>query len=112
MTEFLVIILVLSGALLILVSAVGVLRLPDLLCRLHAVAKALTLGIFLMLLGLWVYLDDEQAALKILLAIFFQVVTIPTGSHLIGLLAFQKDIPRWRHRPLDDHRTKDTATRA
>jgi len=104
MTEMLTGMLVLSGSLLILASAIGVLRLPDVLCRSHAVAKALTLGIFLMLLGLWVYQGEKQTALKILLAIFFQVVTIPVGSHLIGLLALQKDIPRWRHRPIDDYR--------
>ena len=104
MIEFLTARLVVSGALLILVSAIGVLRLPDVLCRSHAVAKALTLGIFLMLLGLWVHQGEKQTSLKIILAIFFQVVTIPIGSHLVGLLAFQKDIPRWRHRPMDDHR--------
>lgn len=106
MTEILTSSLVLSGALLILASAIGVIRLPDVLCRAHAVAKALTLGIFLMLLGLWVYQGEKQTALKILLAIFFQVVTIPVGSHLIGLFALQKNIPRWRHRPMDDHRTE------
>lgn len=108
MTEILTSILVLSGALLILAAAVGVLRLPDVLCRSHAVAKALTLGIFLVLLGLWVHQGDQQTALKILLAIFFQVVTIPVGSHLVGLLALEKDIPRWRQRPMDDHRAQDT----
>ena len=106
MTELLTAILVLSGALLILASAIGVLRLPDVLCRSHAVAKALTLGIFLMLLGLWVAQGEKQTTLKILLAVFFQVVTIPVGSHLVALLAFRGDIPRWRHRPMDDHRLK------
>lgn len=106
MTEILTAILVLSGALLILAAAIGVLRLPDVLCRSHAVAKALTLGIFLMLLGLWVDQGEKQTALKILLAIFFQVVTIPVGSHLVALLAFEKDLPRWRQRPMDDHRAK------
>jgi multicomponent Na+:H+ antiporter subunit G len=106
-SEVLTSILIVSGALLMLAAAIGVLRLPDVLCRGHAVAKALTLGIFLMLLGLWVYLGEKQIALKILLAIFFQLVTIPVGSHLIALLAFEKDIPRWRHRPMDDHRKEE-----
>jgi len=97
-------VLVLGGSLLILIAAIGVSRLPDVLCRSHAVAKAMTLGIFLMLMGLWVHQAEEQPALKILLAIFFQLVTIPVASHLIGLLAFQQDIPRWRQRPMDDHR--------
>jgi multicomponent Na+:H+ antiporter subunit G len=97
--------LVLGGALLIAIASVGVVRLPDILCRSHAVTKALTLGIFLMLLGLWVYLGDSQPGLKILLAIFFQVVTIPVASHLIGLLAMEKKLPRWKERPMADHRS-------
>jgi len=103
MNDFLTATLILTGALFILTAAIGVIRLPDVLCRSHAVAKALTLGMFLMLLGLWVHLGDSNAALKITLAIFFQLVTIPVASHLVGLLALQKDLPRWKQRPLDDH---------
>ena len=110
MTELLTSILVLSGALLMLAAGIGVLRLPDVLCRSHAVAKAMPLGIFLLLLGLWVDQGERQTALKILLAIFFQVLTIPIGSHLLGLQAFRQDIPRWRHRPLDDHRLRNGNT--
>lgn len=108
MTEVLTSILVLSGALLILAAAIGILRMPDVLCRSHAVAKAMTLGIFLMLLGLWVHEGEKGTSLKILLAVFFQIVTIPVGSHLVALLAFQQDLPRWRHRPMDDHRREDS----
>jgi multicomponent Na+:H+ antiporter subunit G len=104
MNDFLTASLILTGAGFILTAAIGVVRLPDVLCRSHAVAKALTLGLFLMLLGLWVHLGDSNAALKISLAIFFQLVTIPLASHLVGLLALQKNIPRWKERPVDDHR--------
>lgn len=104
LNDILTVTLVLTGALFILTAAIGVVRLPDVLCRSHAVAKALTLGMFLMLLGLWVHLGDSNAALKISLAIFFQLVTIPVASHLVGLLALQKNLPRWKERPLNDHR--------
>jgi multicomponent Na+:H+ antiporter subunit G len=104
MNDLIAAVLILAGASLMLVAAIGVLRLPDVLCRSHAVAKALTLGIFLLLLGMWVFHGDNQAAFKILLAILFQVITIPVASHLVGLLSYQKNLPRWRHRPIDDHR--------
>jgi multicomponent Na+:H+ antiporter subunit G len=106
MNDLLTVTLILSGALLMLTAAIGVVRLPDVLCRSHAVAKALTLGIFLMLLGLWVHLGEKQTALKIVLAIFFQLVTIPVSSHLVGLLALKKNLPRWKARPISDHRTQ------
>jgi multicomponent Na+:H+ antiporter subunit G len=107
MNDFLTATLILTGALFILTAAIGVVRLPDVLCRSHAVAKALTLGMFLMLLGLWVHLGDSDAALKITLAMFFQLVTIPVASHLVGLLALQKNLPRWKERPTDDHRKRN-----
>ena len=96
--------LVLCGALLMLTGAIGLVRMPDILCRSHAVAKALTLGIFLMLIGLWLVLAEEGKGLKIALAIFFQILTIPVTGHLVSRLAMRKNIPRWRHRPMDDHR--------
>jgi multicomponent Na+:H+ antiporter subunit G len=91
--------LLLSGVLLIVIAAFGVARLPDLYCRAHALAKAVTLGIMLLLLGLWVDLAEEAVGLKIGLAIFFQFVTIPVAGHLLMLVARQKNIPRWKERP-------------
>lgn len=106
MKELLTATLLITGSALMFVAAVGLVRLPDILCRSHAVAKALTLGIFLVLFGLWMELDEAYTGLKIALAIMFQVVTIPVASHLVGLLAFQKNLPRWKPRPMDDHRTR------
>lgn len=103
MTEFLTILCLLLGAALIFTAAVGVVRLPEVLCRSHAVAKALTLGIFLMLLGLWLQLEDPRHGLKIVLAIFFQVLTIPVSSHLIGLISRQDQIA-----PSKDQHPKDS----
>lgn len=105
MIDVLAAFLILSGALLMLIAAIGVLRLPDVLCRSHAVAKALTLGIFLMLFGLWVSVDEKQTSLKIFLAISFQVVTIPVASHLVGLLALKKNLRLWRS-PQPSRRTE------
>lgn len=96
MTEILASLLLLFGAGFILIAAIGLLRLPDVLCRSHAVAKAGTLGIFSVLLGLWVELGGAAVGLKILLAILFQLTTIPVASHLVSLLAKQKNLARWR----------------
>lgn len=80
----------LIGSLFILLSSIGVVRLPDGLSRSHALAKGMTLGISLMLIGLWIHLYEYGVGSKILLAIFFQLVTIPVASHLFGLIARKK----------------------
>ncbi len=104
MKELLVSSCLLLGLALMLTAAIGLLRLPDLLCRSHAVAKASALGVFLILIGMWIHLGAQVSGLKIALAIFFQLVTIPVSSHLVGMLAYEKGIPRWRDRPPADHR--------
>ena len=40
--------LALGGALFFLISAIGLLRLPDFFCRVHAPTKAATLGVMLL----------------------------------------------------------------
>lgn len=92
--------LILGGALLagglffLVVTAIGVAKLPDVYCRAHAVGKAMTLGIILMLLALGV-LVESVAWWKILVAVAFQLATIPVASHLFCLIAYQKRVKRW-----------------
>jgi multicomponent Na+:H+ antiporter subunit G len=76
------------------VAALGVLRLPDLYCRAHALGKAMTLGMvcFLLALGFSV---PEASWFKIIVAIAFQFVTIPVASHLLCLAAYRRRVPRW-----------------
>lgn len=95
------VLLMVMGCLWIFVASVGLLKLPDLLCRSHAMGKAMTLGITLVLLAVGLQLGVAQAGLKIGLAILFQFLTIPVASHLFCLLAYRKNVPRWKQRPVD-----------
>ena len=83
------------GLLFVLVAAVGLLRLPDVYCRCHALGKAFTLGINSLLLGLWCKLGEPQIGLKVLLVVFFLFVTIPVSTHLLTRLAWRARAPRW-----------------
>lgn len=103
-TQSLTIALLLSGTFILLLSALGVMRLPDIYCRSHALGKAMPFGINLMLIGAWIYLGHEAAQFKIFLAILFQAVSIPVSSHLLGLIAFKHNVPRWKQKPVDDER--------
>lgn len=83
------------GVLLMGIAAIGVVRLPDMLCRAHAVGKALTLGVSLMLAGAMLRYGPAQQP-KFLLAIVFQFLTIPVAGHLVSLVAYRKRFARWR----------------
>lgn len=95
-TEIAISVFILSGSTFILISAIGILRLPDLFCRSHALGKGMTLGITLVLFGLWIHLGLEDAGVKVPLAVVFQFITIPVATHLLAQLAFRKQLPRFK----------------
>lgn len=107
MAEVLTAGLMVSGVLLMLIAGIGLSRLPDPLCRAHAVAKAVSLGIALILLGAWVALGTAAAGLKLVLAIVFQLATIPVASHLLAQAALQLNLPRWQPTKNEDSRAQD-----
>jgi multicomponent Na+:H+ antiporter subunit G len=74
----------LLGALLAMIAAIGVLRLPDLLSRMHAATKPQVLGLVLVLIGLGFRLQ-EPATIGILVLIgLFQLLTTPVANHMVG----------------------------
>ena len=85
--EIIVSLMLLGGSFLMLLAGIGIIRFPDPLCRSHALAKASTLGICLMLGALWITLDDEISGLKILLVMAFSLLTIPLAGHLVAKFA-------------------------
>lgn len=91
----------LLGSTIILLSAVGIIRLPDAVCRGHALGKGMTLGLILVLVGLWLFLGLETAGIKVPLAVLFQFLTIPIASHLLVRLAYQKNIQNVASRKQD-----------
>lgn len=101
--DIITVILLLSGALILFSSALGMMRLPDIYCRSHALAKSMPLGLNLLLIGAWLHLGHDLVGFKSFLAILFQIISIPVAGHLIGLLAYEKNVKRWKEKPIDKH---------
>jgi multicomponent Na+:H+ antiporter subunit G len=100
--ELLLCALLLGGCLAILVAALGVVRLPDVYCRSHAMSKGVTFGLSLLLVVLMTRLDWPGDGFKALFAIVFLLVTIPVAGHLLCRLARRRGMPGWK--PGDDAR--------
>lgn len=77
-----------AGALSCLLGAVGLLRFPDTASRLHAAAKAQTLGLLLILLGAAVQAPARTAPVLVLVALF-QLLTAPVTSQIIGRTVYR-----------------------
>ncbi len=86
-------VVMLGGCFFFFIAAVGTVKLPDIYCRSHALSKATTLGIMLLLLGYGLRVP-EASWLKILAIVGFQLVTVPVASHLFCLMAYHKGVGR------------------
>ena len=79
--ETVVLILASIGVVFLLISSIGVIRLPDVLSRMHAVGKAGTLGISALLLSAGIYFQNGQIWLMAaLIALFFVTAPISTAA--------------------------------
>jgi len=76
--------LVLSGVGLNVSAAVGLHRFPDVLTRMHAASKPSMLGVVCALIAAALALGGIDAAMKLALVAGLQLVTTPTGSHMVG----------------------------
>lgn len=82
-------VLMLLGAALALIAALGLQRFGDVFARMHSATKPATLGLVLALLGAAVAVSQVGPVAKLLLVIAFQFLTAPIGAHLIGRATFR-----------------------
>ena len=73
----------LAGSLLILVAALGVVRFPDALTRMHALAKASTAGVAMALVGTALAAAGVNEVMSLLFATALQAATNPVASTLL-----------------------------
>jgi multicomponent Na+:H+ antiporter subunit G len=91
-----------------LLAAVGLLRLPDLLLRISATAKAATLGAALSVLGASLHFGDLGTVARALVIVAFLFLTAPVASHMIGRAGYHKGMPLWRGTIEDEGRSRAT----
>ncbi|MBW1599774.1 monovalent cation/H(+) antiporter subunit G [Streptomyces sp. JJ38] len=114
------IVLVLAGVLFCLLAAVGLLRFPDTSTRLHAAAKAQTVGVLLTLNGAAFQVPAGDVPTLLLVALF-QFATVPVTAQIVGRTSYRvRELDRdrvsrdelaghLRERPAPDHDADDGA---
>lgn len=96
MREWIAALVLLSGAVVCLFAAIGVLRLPDFFMRMHAATKAGVAGSGLVLLGVAAFDGSAATWIKAALAVAFLLLTTPIAGHLIGRAGYINGAPLWR----------------
>lgn len=81
------------GIILMMVAGIGLLRMPDLLTRMHASSKAGTLGAALVLLAVALHFGDAAVTVRVVVVCAFLLLTAPIASHVIARAAYRVGVP-------------------
>jgi multicomponent Na+:H+ antiporter subunit G len=89
MIEALASVLIVAGAFLALLAAIGLQGFQDVFARMHSATKPATLGLMMILVGAALMVPIPGAVAKLLLVILLQFITAPVAAHLVGRAAFR-----------------------
>jgi multicomponent Na+:H+ antiporter subunit G len=77
------------GAVMSLGAAIGLLRFPDLMSRMHAATKPQVLGLFLLLAAVGLQLRSWWVWPVLFVAWIFQLLTVPVSAHMVGRAGYR-----------------------
>lgn len=96
--------LILVGAIFMFLAALGLVRLPDLLTRMHATTKAATLGASLVMLAVALHFGEVAVVARALGVILFIMLTAPVAAHVIGRAGYFVGAKLWHGTVKDELR--------
>jgi multicomponent Na+:H+ antiporter subunit G len=88
-------IFILIGAVFALLSAIGIIKLPDLYLRMSATTKSATLGVGSVMLGTAIHYGDVGSITKVFVVISFLLLTAPIAAHLLARAAYINKVELW-----------------
>ena len=96
LTEIIVIVLAAAGWLVSLSGAVGILRMPDVYCRIQCSSKNITMGALPALIALVVAEGpvSDYGSRALLVGVLLLVLS-PAASHALARAAYKAGVPMW-----------------
>ena len=91
--------LIVAGCGFFLAGTVGLLRLPDFYCRLHATTKCDPVGTVLILTGAGILSGPDGGAVRIIALIALIVITSPTAGHALARAGWHAGHLPWTRKP-------------
>ena len=104
MAESISLVLLLLGSLFMLLAAIGMVRMPDVLTRMHSSTKSSTLGVGLIMLGVALVFSDFAVGVRALAIVIFMFTTTPVSAHMIARAAYLSGVPLWEGTLSDEMR--------
>ena len=81
--------LLIVAALLTLAAAIGLIRFPDPLSRLHAATKPQILGLILVVIAIALSARSWTVLLLLIPVVVFQLLTAPISAHMVGRAGYR-----------------------
>lgn len=100
----LIILFITIGVFFIVVTTIGLIRLPDVYSRAHAASKSATLAVMSILIGVFLHfwLVEGNFNPRIILGIVFLFITGPVGGHMVAKAAYFSGVPLAKETVRDD----------
>lgn len=89
-------VLLVAGCAFFLAGSVGLVRFPDVYCRLHALTKADNIGLGLIIIGLAIQAETPLYAVKLLLIWVLVLISSAGACHLLARNALRTGLKPWR----------------
>lgn len=102
MRDAIVALLLAGGSAFGLISAIGILRLPDLYTRMQAAAKAGALAMGMIATACAIHFGTVEVSARAILIVFFVFLTSPVAAQVIGRAAYVVGVPLWKGTRLDE----------
>ena len=80
------------GVVALLIGSLGLLRLPDVYCRIHAVGMIDTAGAGFIILGMVIHEGFTLVTMKLVLIGVFMFFTSPIATHAVAQVAFKSGV--------------------
>ena len=97
---------IIIGSVMILISSIGLIRMPDLYLRMSATTKAATLGVGFILIGTAIHFWEVGIVSRLVIIIVFLLLTAPIAAHMIGRAAYIDGVPLWEKTSVDELKSK------
>lgn len=95
-------VLLVAGSLMSLTAAIGLVRFPDVLTRMHAATKPQSVGLLLILAGIAVHFHTAPVIAMVSLVAVFQLVTAPVAAHMVARNAYRAGMHDSRQLTVDE----------
>jgi multicomponent Na+:H+ antiporter subunit G len=112
MSELIAGVLIILGGIFAVIGALGLLRMPDVLIRMHASTKIGTLSTGLILAGCAVVFGTSEIIIRVVAIMLFILLTAPIGAHMMGRSVLSTGVPLWKNEDIPDAKVNDLMPKA